>query len=202
MRGVFWSLSFAGWISGAAAAGAADMAPSHYAMFRADLRTASVSAIPSRPAIFRTTTEAPVAEDGEPAPYGRIVPRPPISRPGGSLSDGEKQSIGCLAAGTAGMGIAMAADGTNVINVIAGGLVFPANQAVLYISLVGVVFASFCAVGQALTPAVLMAYDRYFETDSPISLPVRKVSPLHSILRVSISSPERPEFAFAPRTGR
>lgn len=152
--------------------------PSHYARFLAELNQ-EVAAAP-----------IPSGSD-EREPSGRIVPRPPISRPG-PISDGEKQSIGCLVAGTVGMGVAMAADGVNVINVVAGGLVMPANQAVLYTSLVGVVFASFCAVGQALTPAVLMVYDHYFPEPLPETPPVRVRSPLHSALRVSISQVERP----------
>jgi hypothetical protein len=71
------------------------------------------------------------------------------------MPDDVKQSIGCVIAGTAGVAGAVAAGGENLINLIAGGLVAPQNRAVLYIGLAGVVFASFCAMGQALTPVYL-----------------------------------------------
>jgi hypothetical protein len=98
----------------------------------------------------------------------RMIPPPPVAR-SAPINDAERQSLGCLIAGTAGLGVALTADGVNIINVIAGGVVNPANQLVLYTSLVGVVFASFCAVGQALTPAALMFYERYIspEVESP-----------------------------------
>ena len=78
-------------------------------------------------------------------------------------SDTAKQSMGCLVGGTAGTTAAMIAGGENLVNVIAGGIVAPANPIALYVGLFGVVFASFCAVGQALTPL----YIEYFEAPPP-----------------------------------
>jgi hypothetical protein len=69
--------------------------------------------------------------------------------------DSFKQSMGCLVGGATATAISLMAGGRNVMNVIAGGGLVPANPAVLYIGLVGVVFASFCAIGQALTPLYL-----------------------------------------------
>lgn len=66
-----------------------------------------------------------------------------------------KQSIGCLVTGSIGTVGAVVAGGENLVNIIAGGVVAPQNRAVLYIGIVGVVFASFCAIGQALTPLYL-----------------------------------------------
>ena len=74
-------------------------------------------------------------------------------------SDTVKQSMGCLISGSTGTVVALLAGGENLVNIIAGGIVAPANPMVLYVGLVGVVFTSFCAVGQALTPLYL----QYFE---------------------------------------
>ncbi len=79
-------------------------------------------------------------------------------------SDTAKQSMGCLLGGTSGIAAALIAGGENLVNVIAGGIVAPANPIALYVGLFGVVFASFCAVGQALTPL----YIEYFEAPSPV----------------------------------
>ena len=83
-------------------------------------------------------------------PYG-----PGTDGPALTTDDPVKQSMGCLVGGTTGTALALLAGGRNVMNVIAGGGLVPANPGVLYIGLVGVVFASFCAIGQALTPLYL-----------------------------------------------
>jgi hypothetical protein len=80
----------------------------------------------------------------------------------GSWSDETKQSMGCLIGGVAGTAVALLAGGAAAVNVIAGGGLAPANPVVLYTGLAGVVFASFCAVGQALTPLFL-----YYFANSP-----------------------------------
>lgn len=64
-------------------------------------------------------------------------------------------AIGCLAVGTVGTSIAALAGTKNVVNILAGGHVVPASQLALYTAVVGVVFGTFCAVGQALTPLYL-----------------------------------------------
>lgn len=66
---------------------------------------------------------------------------------------------GCVFAGSAGTIAAMAANSENLLNVVAGGIVSPANPAVLYIGLAGVVFTSFCSLGQSLTPLYLYYFD-------------------------------------------
>lgn len=78
-------------------------------------------------------------------------------------SDTVRQSMGCLVTGSAGTTAALFAGGENLVNVIAGGVVSAANPVVLYVGLFGVVFASFCAVGQALTPL----YIHYMEVPEP-----------------------------------
>lgn len=69
---------------------------------------------------------------------------------------------GCVLAGTAGTVAAMGANSVNLLNVVAGGLVNPANPAVLYLGLAGVVFTSFCTLGQQLTPLYV-----YYFRDQP-----------------------------------
>jgi hypothetical protein len=99
-------------------------------------------------------TAIPVTSDDN-----AMMPKPLMAHP--RLSDAEMQSVGCLVTGLAGTGVAMAAGGVDVINLIAGGLVPVSSNLALGTALVGVVFASFCAVGQALTPAALMIYNQY-----------------------------------------
>lgn len=67
------------------------------------------------------------------------------------------QSIGCVVAGGLGTTVAMAAGAENLIGILAGGAVAPLNQVALYTAIVGVVFSTFCAVGQAVTPLYLHA---------------------------------------------
>lgn len=62
---------------------------------------------------------------------------------------------GCILFGTAGTAGAVAANSENLINVLAGGVVAPANPAILYIGLAGVVFTTFCTLGMQLTPLYL-----------------------------------------------
>lgn len=94
--------------------------------------------------------------------YGPSFPAmesPSVDEKGG-MDPVLKQSIGCVLTGAGGTGLAILAGGENLVNVISGGLVVPANPIVLYTGLIGVVFASFCAIGQAMTPL----YVYYFET--------------------------------------
>lgn len=80
-------------------------------------------------------------------------------------SDTVRQSMGCLVSGTGGTVAAMIAGGENLVNVIAGGVVSASNPVVLYTGLFGVVFASFCAIGQALTPL----YIQYFTEPTEVA---------------------------------
>ncbi|BBK30460.1 hypothetical protein EDC65_2098 [Stella humosa] len=63
-----------------------------------------------------------------------------------------KNSVGCIVGGTLGATVASLAGGTNTINLIGGGIVSAINPVTFYVSMVGVVFVSFCQLGQALTP--------------------------------------------------
>ena len=85
-------------------------------------------------------------------------PVPPVVSTANEGSSGEAddaavaQAIGCVIVGTTATTLALAAGSENVVNIISGGLVTPTNQVALYTAMVGVVFGTFCAVGQALTP--------------------------------------------------
>lgn len=98
--------------------------------------------------------------------------------PDGGMSESTKQSVGCAIGGTSGTVLAAWAGGENLVNVIAGGLVAPANAVVLYTGLVGVVFASFCAIGQALTPLYLHLTEPPAPPPRAVGRPVRKDSNL------------------------
>lgn len=118
--------------------------------------------------------------------YGPSFPTmdTPAATPNGEMSDSVKQSIGCVVGGTAGTVAALSAGTENLINVIAGGLVRTANPVVLYTSLLGVVFASFCAVGQAMTPLVL-----YYAAPPPAAPP-----PPRNLLPRRLSTTEARSF--------
>lgn len=89
--------------------------------------------------------DAMAEKTGTPAP--RLPPAP--------MSEQVQSSYGCFLTGSAGTVAAVSFGAENLVNVVAGGIVAPANPAVLAIGLLGVVFASFCTVGQALTPMAL-----------------------------------------------
>lgn len=88
------------------------------------------------------------------SPNGSTAP----AQTSGDWSESEYGSLGCIIGGTVGTVAAVAIGGPNIINLIAGGVVPAATPGALYTALAGVVFASFCAVGQAATPVVLLAY--------------------------------------------
>jgi hypothetical protein len=86
------------------------------------------------------------------------------------FGDSEQGSLGCIVGGTLGTAGALLIGGENIINLIAGGLVPVSSSAALYAAMGGVVFASFCAVGQAMTPMVVYLYRRYVsEPERPIT---------------------------------
>lgn len=121
------------------------------------LQTASSAGASERPSPLPAVLAA-VAAQQTPAqrPLRRVQDASVASS---ALSPEVQQSLGCAVTGAAATALAVAAGGENLVNVIAGGVVVPSNRTVLYIGLVGVVFASFCAIGQALTPLYLYAVD-------------------------------------------
>lgn len=84
-----------------------------------------------------------------------IDPHTPIATPPAETSSDLSSSVGCVVGGTVGATIASLGGGLNTINMIGGGVVSAINPVTFYVSLVGVVFISFCQLGQALTPLYL-----------------------------------------------
>lgn len=83
------------------------------------------------------------------------------SNGGLEFGESEQGALGCVVGGVVGTAGAIAIGGENIVNLIAGGLVPVANSAALYAALTGVVFATFCAVGQSLTPLIVYSYRKY-----------------------------------------
>jgi hypothetical protein len=99
------------------------------------------------------------------------------------FGEAEQGSLGCIVGGTlASIGAAMIG-AENIVNLIAGGIVPAATPVALYASLFGVVFATFCAVGQSMTPALLYAYRRYIEGAVP-ALALASAPPPALVLRL------------------
>jgi len=92
------------------------------------------------------------------------------------FGDSEMGSMGCIVGGTAGTAISFLIGAENIINLIAGGLVPVSSPAALYAAMGGVVFASFCAVGQAMTPMAVYLYRRYV-ADPDASMPAAPSNP-------------------------
>jgi hypothetical protein len=82
------------------------------------------------------------------------APHIPPKAPPREMPDSVRASWACVAGGSAGVAAAVAAGAENLINVIAGGIVVPANRSVMVIGLAGVVFSTFCTMGQQLLPLV------------------------------------------------
>ncbi|BBK38272.1 hypothetical protein STAQ_33500 [Allostella sp. ATCC 35155] len=83
-----------------------------------------------------------------------IDPQTPTAPKPAAASD-FNGAVGCVVSGTVGTTIAALGGGLNTINLIGGGIVGAINPVTFYVSLVGVVFISFCQLGQALTPLYL-----------------------------------------------
>lgn len=92
-------------------------------------------------------------------PVGFRLIAPPGEPPAGpdGMSFATAQSVACLATGGAATAAALAFGWQNVTNLISGGVVPAAGPGAVALGLFGVVFTSFCAIGQALTPLYLDA---------------------------------------------
>jgi hypothetical protein len=119
-------------------------------------RASSIDASGLQTLVARSTSHAVYVERA-------VIQRPtPNALPNGeegisdeSTNPAVAHALGCLIVGSVGTGIAAMAGTKNVVNIIAGGHVVPASQLALYTAVVGVLFGTFCAVGQALTPLYL-----------------------------------------------
>lgn len=91
--------------------------------------------------------------------YGPAFPpmREPAVDAEGNTSSVVQQAKGCVGTGLGGLLLSAGAGSLNLVNVIGGGAVLHSNNGTLYIALAGVVFASYCAIGSALTPLALHA---------------------------------------------
>jgi hypothetical protein len=110
-----------------------------------------------------------------------------------------QQGLGCVLVGTAGTAAALGASSLNVVQHIAGGLVAPANPAVLALGLAGVVFASYCSVGAALTPLYLYLTGNS-PAESPSATPARTPQ-TPAVYRASLSSQTVRSGVLAGATG-
>lgn len=99
------------------------------------------------------------------------LPTPQAGQPdaaGGGVTEYDL-SLGCILGGTTGTALSIGAGGMNVVNLIAGGLVPATSPVAMWVALGGVVFASFCSVGQALTPAAMATYGYFVPAAAPAS---------------------------------
>jgi hypothetical protein len=85
------------------------------------------------------------------------APAPDPSTPENGLPEDVKVAIACAAVGSVATAAAVAVGAENLTNLIAGGVVAPASPAVLYLGLVGVIFAAFCGIAENLMPIYLHA---------------------------------------------
>ncbi len=102
-------------------------------------------------------THAAIEDGATGSDHGGI---PVARRPRLITEEALEASYGCLIGGVSGISAALAVGPQNLVNVVAGGIVTPASPAVLAVGMMGVIFASFCTVGQALTPMALDLSDR------------------------------------------
>lgn len=138
---------------------------------------ALVASVVAQPALSQSASD-PSPHSGAAALIERIAyPKPQAPQSGNDspaaaaesgLDPSVAQSIGCVIAGTIGTTVALSAGGENVVNIVAGGLVAPINQIALYTAIVGVVFGTFCSVGQAVTPLYLHTTKQPANTDVKI----------------------------------
>lgn len=89
-----------------------------------------------------------MAKDGSPSPA-------PVPQAEPDMDPVLSQAIGCLIAGSLATGATIAAGSENVVAVLVGGRVVADNAITFSTALLGVVFGTFCGVGQALTPIYL-----------------------------------------------
>jgi len=72
-----------------------------------------------------------------------------------AMSDEVTASVACTLTGGTASAAAVLLGAENFINVVAGGVVAPANAAILALGVIGVVFVNFCQIGKSLTPLYL-----------------------------------------------
>lgn len=99
----------------------------------------------------------------------------------------------CVALGSAGTAFAMVANSENLLNLVAGGVVTPANPTVLYLGLAGVVFTTFCTLGQQLSPL----YTYYFRSPPALDVDMAN-SPSGRVARIAHPVPGEDDDVMYP----
>lgn len=128
------------------------------------------------------------------------VPQPgmPDAAAGGSVTEFDL-SLGCILGGTTGTALSVGAGGMNVVNLIAGGLVAASSPVAMWVALGGVVFASFCSVGQALTPAAMATYAYFVPPAPPALRDSRSIDARYCLVAQPLTTPSD---ALRPRSVR
>ncbi|HYD68720.1 hypothetical protein [Azospirillum sp.] len=134
-------------------------------------------ALPSDLQVIRVATAPDASARPMPDHQTSQMMATPMLPAADNLPDDVRSGWGCLIGGTVGTGIAMAANAENLINVIAGGIVAPASPAVLAIGLAGVVFGTFCTLGQAVTPLYVHYFVNQDENKPPKEVAMSNVRP-------------------------
>jgi hypothetical protein len=156
-------------------------------------------------AIAAPVSSVRAAEALGPLPARVGAPKPPATRlideapdmagQRGGLTAEVQQSIACVLVGGTATAGALSAGAENLVSVVAGGAVPIRNTAVLYLGVVGVVFATFCALGQALTPLALYAFE-------PVAPPPEPTGPVMPSGAVYSRAAWRDEVRPSPETRR
>mgnify|MGYP006277858723 CR=1 FL=1 len=113
--------------------------------------------------VLLATSTPSRAETGAPS---RPIPVAPIPAGQTSLSvveplpESVSNGLGCLFFGSTATAITAYVGSENIVNLIAGGIVPVTSSVALSIGVIGVVFSSFCTIGQALTPLVLYSAEK------------------------------------------
>jgi len=138
----------------------------------------------------------PARAAGPKPPGSKLIDATPdVATQRDGLTAEVQQSIACVLVGGTATAGALSAGAENLVSVVAGGAVPIRNTAVLYLGVVGVVFATFCALGQALTPLVMYAFE-------PVTAPPEPAVPAMSSGAVYSRAAWRDEVRPSPETRR
>ncbi|MBI1205964.1 MAG: hypothetical protein GC191_01610 [Azospirillum sp.] len=102
--------------------------------------------------------EAPKANPTQPLPAETVVAAADDAGAGG-MSDSMVQGLGCLFTGGGAMAWGMASGPSELIMIVAGGLLSPSSTSTLMISLWSTLAAASCGIGAVAAPTVVWAYE-------------------------------------------
>lgn len=120
------------------------------------LQPALSIAQPADPGPWRYVAVTPVGLGYHPLAPSEMTSGEPPSE---AFTEQTREGIACLVTGTVATGLAVVAGWQNVTNLMSGGIVNATTPAAVGLALFGVVFGSFCAIGQALTPVFVNVFD-------------------------------------------